>query len=39
MTLDKILYYHSGAGDAGSGEWNLTPATPEQWARMQSDME
>ena len=39
MTLDKILYYHSGAGDAGSGEWNLTPATPEQWARMQSEME
>ena len=39
MTLDKILYYHSGAGDAGSGEWDLTPATPEQWARMQKEID
>ena len=39
MTLDKILYYHSGAGDAGSGEWDLTPATPEQWERIRGEME
>jgi hypothetical protein len=37
MTLDKKLFYHSGAGDAGSGEWDLTPVTPERWAEMQKD--
>ena len=39
MTLDKKLYYHSGAGDAGSGEWDLTPATPKQWERIQGEIE
>ena len=25
MTLDRVLYYHSGAGDAGGGEWDMKP--------------
>ena len=37
MTLDRKLFYHSGAGDAGSGEWDLTPVTPERWAEMQAN--